>query len=33
MVVNASPGMDVTELANVVSRKINRQVRELAQTW
>ena len=33
MVVNASPGMDVTEIANVVSRKINRQVRELAQTW
>lgn len=33
MVVNAAPGMDTTELANIVSRKINKQVRELAHTW
>lgn len=33
MVVNAAPGMDVTELANVVSRKINKQVRELGAVW
>lgn len=33
MVVNAAPGMDATELANIVSRKINKQVRELAHTW
>ena len=30
MVVNAAPGMDTTQLANIVARKINRQVRELA---
>lgn len=33
MVVNAAPGMDTTELANIVSRKINKQVRELAHVW
>lgn len=30
MVVNAAPGMDTTQLANIVAKKINRQVRELA---
>ena len=30
MVVNSAPGMDTTQLANIIARKINRQVRELA---
>ena len=33
MVVNAAPGMDETALANMVARKINKQVRELGAVW
>ena len=33
MVVNASPGMDEVALANMVSRRITKQVKELAAVW
>ena len=33
VVNNSAPGIDTTELADIVSRKINKQVRELAHTW
>ena len=33
MTVNAAPGMNETLVANMVARKINKQVRELTQVW
>lgn len=33
MTVNAAPGMDEMTVANIVARKINRQVKELGAVW